>query len=93
MIEISIFFGIFQCKFMEISAKQYGIVSHGIFLTRFPKNFGGISSGTQTAKHHFIPANQLRERFHGFVLANQQLRERFHGFLEFPTNSQQANRE
>ena len=46
---------------------RYGIVSYGIFSTRFPKNFGGISSGTQTAKHHFVPANRLRERFHGFL--------------------------
>ena len=31
------FFGIFRCNFMEISTTQYGIVSDGIFSTRFSK--------------------------------------------------------
>ena len=53
---------------MEISAKQYGIVSDGIFSTRFPKISRLEPKRPNTI---FVPANKLRERFHGLVLAKQ----------------------
>ena len=85
MTEISICFGIFRCKFMEISkfleisTKQYGIVSDGIFSTRFPEISVEISSGTQSAKHHFRSCKSTQKS--GFMVS----------FLQ--SNSEKANRE